>query len=419
MTQSAEPKVSSVAALAGQEVAQIPVLIGARFLNLFSENLYRSPNKAFEELISNSWDAGATSTHIVIPNNLAAPDATVWVLDNGQSMDVDGLRALWTVAESPKRKEQPASGRSPIGKFGIGKLATYLLADEITYVCHAKDGITRAVTMDYRRIVGEHDASTGLNMLNVPLAVRKLDATALKTILAGLSEGDQIAALLKKNIPVGAYDFTDEFGGDNPPGLAITSTWTLCILTSLKRPGREMQVGQIKRMLRAALPLGSSMAITFNGDGLPSSKVDATVAKTWVLGADELPFKKITLKDDETQMVITTHKAPEPHVTIEGIEGRITGTIRLFENRISGGKSDEHGASNGFHINVKGRVVNGEDPYFGLENLSHSAWAKFRAAIRADGLDRIIAVNRDTMLDDPALGTFRSFLLQLFNTTVS
>jgi len=415
VTQVNDPNTPSIAASAGQEVTTIPVVIGPRFLYLFSENLYRSPNKAFEELISNSWDAGAASVHIVIPEDLASSTATVWVLDNGHSMDLKGLEALWMVAESPKRKGPPTGGRTPIGKFGIGKLATYLLADEVTYVCRAKDGVTRAVTMDYRRVTGDPDNVTGLHMLNVPLPVREIDAAALKAVLSQLSEGDQISELLKKKIPPGEYAFTDEFGGENPPGPPKSSTWTLCILTSLKQPGREMQVHHIKRMLRAALPLGSSMSIVFNGESLQSSKLDATEAKTWTFGSTALPFEKVILNDDQTEVAITAHAHPEPHLTIEGVDGKITGTVRLFENRISGGKSDEHGASNGFHVNVKGRVVNEEDPYFGLENLSHSAWSKFRAAVRADGLDRVIAVSRDTMREDPALTTFRSFLLQLFN----
>lgn len=408
------PIAPSPAASLGTQVTDIPVIIGPRFLDLFSENLYRSPNKAFEELISNSWDADATVVHVVIPSDLSEPSATVWVLDNGRSMNLDGLRALWMVAESPKRRAvPPANSRYPIGKFGIGKLATYLLADEVTYVCRAADGTIRAVTMDYRRL-GEVEAQHGLEMKSIPLSVRELDANALEQMLKGLASGDQVAALLEKKIPSDGYDFTDEFGGANPPAPAKTETWTLCILTSLKKPGRQMQVGQIKRMLRAALPLGKAMAIVFNGESLPSTKLDAAVEKTWVLGSANLPFDKIKLPD-ESEATVTSHATPEPHVAIDGLDGAVTGTVRLFANRISGGKSDEHGASNGFHVNVLGRVVNEDDAYFGLENLSHSAWAKFRAAVRADGLDRVIAVNRGTMREDHGLTVFRSFLLHLFN----
>ena len=125
---------------------------GPKFLNLFSEHLYSSPNKAFEELISNSWDAGATAVYVHVPDSLSRPHATIWVLDNGESMDVDGFRALWAVATSTKRISPAPKSRKPIGKFGVGKLATYLLADQLTYICKAADGVVRTVTMDYRLI---------------------------------------------------------------------------------------------------------------------------------------------------------------------------------------------------------------------------------------------------------------------------
>ena len=58
--------------------------------------------------------------------------------------------------------------RRPIGKFGVGKLATYLLAHELTYVCKAADGVIRAVTMDYRRI-DDDPKKTALHIDPVPL----------------------------------------------------------------------------------------------------------------------------------------------------------------------------------------------------------------------------------------------------------
>jgi hypothetical protein len=75
----------------GEHVDSVEVRIGPQFLNLFSEHLYSSPNKAFEELISNSWDAGATAVYVHVPDDLRRPDATIWVLDNNESMDVDGF----------------------------------------------------------------------------------------------------------------------------------------------------------------------------------------------------------------------------------------------------------------------------------------------------------------------------------------
>ena len=42
----------------GTKTTDISVEISTRFLEHFSEQLYSSPQKAFEELIANAWDAG-------------------------------------------------------------------------------------------------------------------------------------------------------------------------------------------------------------------------------------------------------------------------------------------------------------------------------------------------------------------------
>jgi hypothetical protein len=85
------PKVDSI----GVQDGKVNVSIGARFLELFSEHLYSSPNKAFEELVANSWDAGASTVYVAVPEDLAEESAAVWVLDNGESMDLEGFQILW------------------------------------------------------------------------------------------------------------------------------------------------------------------------------------------------------------------------------------------------------------------------------------------------------------------------------------
>lgn len=144
----------------GYQSATIPVEISTRFLEHFSEFMYSSPQKAFEELISNGWDALADYVDVRIPTNLSDPGATLSVLDNGESMDEEGLRQLWHIAFSPKRATPVKAGRKIIGQFGIGKLATYVLASKLTYICKAADGKLRRVTMDYD-IVDQKRAHSG------------------------------------------------------------------------------------------------------------------------------------------------------------------------------------------------------------------------------------------------------------------
>ena len=51
---------------AGSTTDQIDVRISLRIIQLFSEGLYSSPNKAVEELVSNSFDAGAENVHVIL-----------------------------------------------------------------------------------------------------------------------------------------------------------------------------------------------------------------------------------------------------------------------------------------------------------------------------------------------------------------
>lgn len=55
-----EPNVAPAGFVAGgSRATDINVDISYRIIDRFSEGLYSSPNKAFEELVSNSFDAGA------------------------------------------------------------------------------------------------------------------------------------------------------------------------------------------------------------------------------------------------------------------------------------------------------------------------------------------------------------------------
>lgn len=57
-----EPKFASV----GTKTDDIDVLLSYRIVELFSEGLYASPNEAVEELVANSFDAGATRVGVLL-----------------------------------------------------------------------------------------------------------------------------------------------------------------------------------------------------------------------------------------------------------------------------------------------------------------------------------------------------------------
>jgi hypothetical protein len=361
-----EVSVGTVSSI-GEKVETVEVRIGPQFLNLFSEHLYSSPNKAFEELISNSWDAGATQVYVHVPDDLTRPDATIWILDNGESMDVEGFRALWSVATSAKRINPDPNARKPIGKFGVGKLATYLLAHELTYICKAADGFIRIITMDYRRI--DRGEKNALHIDPVPLAVRRLDEATLNQLLGQIDNGGEIKRLIANGLQGGQPDpeFVDEFGGPDIMPSPSTGTWTLAVLSSLKKPGRDLKTGWIRRLLRTALPLGGTISIYFNGEALSSAKSNTDIQAEWILGPGiDIELDSLTLPTGES-IKVEKKSSPYPHLFIDGL-GEVTGRARLYVDKISGGKSEQIEVSNGFFINVLGRVIKPEDPYLGLAN---------------------------------------------------
>ncbi len=131
----------------GNVLGSIPVSINYDIIRLFSEGLYRSPHKAIEELISNGYDAAATEIHVILPDDLNSdkPSGSLFVIDNGLGMDQEGFYQLWKVAESNKTTPTADSKtRPPIGQFGIGKLAAYVLASRITHISNVDGKILLA-----------------------------------------------------------------------------------------------------------------------------------------------------------------------------------------------------------------------------------------------------------------------------------
>ena len=410
----------------GTMVSEISVEIGTRFLEQFSQQLYSSPQKAFEELISNSWDAGANSVDIRIPDDLVDNQATITVLDNGVSMDAAGLRELWHIAFSPKRNNRSQYGRQMVGKFGIGKLATYLLANRLTYICKANDGVIRRVTMDYGKV--DNEAKPEMFVSNLNLDLCEVKENELEEALRSVTKGKETYALLRDGFHIESKeaDNDDEFGAKRSKlDRGVSDTWTLVILAGLKAAGRNLKPGILRRMLRTALPLSTEMVIRLNDEVLASTKLDMDVTHEWRIGP-ALSFTDVEILDSDgvdehgdpvekkIKIPVTVVDDPFPHITLPEI-GPVTGTVKLFRDKISGGKSDEHGSSNGFHVNVLGRIVNQNDPSFGEENLSHAAWSRFRMSVRADGLDKYLTTNREQFQEQRSLRIFRAFLRRVFN----
>jgi hypothetical protein len=380
---------------AQRDVAQVDVRISLGIIDRFSEGLYSSPTKTFEELVSNSWDAEAGRVWLYLSADLSRADASVLVFDDGTSMDVEGFRDLWMVGESPKRRStDDGSRRRPIGKFGIGKLATYVLANELTYVV-LKAGEYRAITMDFGRVTGKMNDPRDLR-LNVAILTEAEAHATLETTLAGC------AAVKEPQI------LDDLFGKGRP------ESWTVAILTNLKETARTIELGRLRWVLRTALPLSPGFVLRYNDELLRPSKASGAVAWHYKIGVSE-----------QTELSPTEQTGVPKTILVDGEKtpayelprvGAIWGEATLYREPLQRGKSEELGRSHGVFIRVRRRLINLDDADFNLgPELRHGTLTRFHMVVNADGLDGIIASPRESLKESPELRELKKYVLAVFN----
>ena len=384
----------------GNETDKIEVRLSYKIVELFSEGLYTSPNKAIEELVANSFDAGAQTVHVSLSSNLHDQDATIVVFDDGEGMDQEGLKHHWLIGMSNKRKLSTLPrDRQQIGKFGIGKLATYVLSNRLTHISKCSDKYF-STSMDYQTIDRRVDQEIEPKV-PIKLALRELTE----------NEAEQAVERWIKT-PAFKAAKTVLFGKESP------ATRTLSIMSSLKPKVHEIKPGTLGWILCTALPLRPDFQIWLNDQKLKSSKASKDLLQRWILGKDltKLPRpgpKQITAQEDANAVKSSEHRygldVPEL--------GRITGYVETYKDLLTGGKSDEIGRSYGFFVYVYGRLLNVDDGHFGIspDELRHGTFGRFRLVVHMDGLDKGLRSNREAVGEGPLLGTAQDVLRAIFN----
>jgi hypothetical protein len=360
-------------------------LRSAEIIRLFSEGLYQSPQKAIEELVSNSYDAQASSAHVLLPR---VPDdgdehqlPTLWVIDDGSGMDEAGFFQLWRVADSAKADIDPTTtDRPPIGQFGIGKLAAYVLAWRLSHVS-CVDGVIKSTTMNFRDLLGRHQYEPKDPF---DLALYTLTEAQAKLALADIETRDPAAWALM-------------FGPD------AVSSWTVAGLSDFKDLYQRLTTGRLAWVLSTGLPLHSKFAIWLDGERLKSSKANLKTITTYAVGGDD---------EVAVGLGLTVHAKA---IEISGIPGEISGEATIYEKRLTEGKSDQYSRSHGFFVRVRGRIINLEDELFGLDALNHSAWSRFSMEITADGLREHLLSSREGVRESAPIDALRQYLHGVFN----
>ncbi|MCH8164756.1 MAG: ATP-binding protein, partial [Planctomycetes bacterium] len=300
---------------AGNETDQIDVKISLRIIQLFSEGLYSSPNKAVEELVSNSFDAGAENVHIILSPDLRDPDATIVVIDDGEGMNADGLKQHWIIGETTRRRVTGSSRPKPIGKFGIGKLSTYVLALKLTHICKSGDTYY-AATMDYSLLAGRaEEASEGVfKQQTIQIPLRTLTEQQARDAVQLWIDGE------KKG-----YQALNLFGEDAP------DSWTVAIMSGLKDMGKKVKIGRLKWVLRTAMPQRSDFRLFLDGD--PITPPEFKPLAKFVIGKDVMIQKTKPCPEGLIEREDTDEPADSIHryglYDDDGLLGRITGYIEI------------------------------------------------------------------------------------------
>ncbi len=387
----------------GKETDKIDVRVSYRIIQLFSDGLYSSPNKAVEELVSNSWDAGAEHVHILVPPDPEASGGQIVVIDDGTGMDGNGLRQHWLLGDSAKRLPTAIHprGRKPIGRFGIGKLATYVLAHRLTHISKCED-VFYSTSMDFHRIdEGAGDATTERI---VKLSLRTLTKQEAEAAVSTWTEGAKPG-----------YKALKLFGAK------AAESWTVAVMSDLKLMAKQLHLSRLRWVLETAMPLSDDFKLYLNGDRIESSKLKTKRVGTWVLGKQlgtpDTPLPKpapegVELREDANEPKDSPHRFGIFHPKI----GRVTGFVEAFEDEL-GGKSDKWAQSNGFFVHIRGRRINVDDPGFGIDRnqLQHGTFSKFRMVVNMDSLDDDLRSSRETVREGEKLEIARKILQSGFN----
>lgn len=413
----------------GVPVRDIEIHVDHAIVKHFSEHLYSSPNKAIEELVSNGFDALATRCYVYVPGEHVHDRVVVW--DNGFSMGVDQIEEMWQIAKSPKEalggdRIAVAEGRkrAVIGKFGIGKLASYAVGERISHICRTADGRHFAVSVDYRSFTPSDEAArTGapLSVGDAPAAEGAQGPSRVRDVAdaPGAAAGGELAPPKASVRELSAAEAEEAVRAVLPAGDAIAfmldeDHWTLAVIDDL-RPNKPLYPARLAWVLGNGMPLRPDFGVWVE-DNEVHPKLASNASTTWALSEEtvqgalqtawaeakadgrvsgDIDFNPAPLDPDGYE--VKEPNADEPAVVFPNI-GRVTATVRLFEDSLPAQKDE--GRSHGFFLMVRGRLVNPDDDKLFLHDPSFATFYRSQFIIQANGIDAELLADRESLRRD-------------------
>jgi hypothetical protein len=211
----------------------------------------------------------------------------------------------------------------------------------------------------------------------------------------------------------GALAATEHFAdlirkcGISPSELA-GPTWTLALIEKLKPKAADITLGRLKWVLSTAMPMSSTFQLYLNGEKIDSSKDSYKDLVSFDITT--LPSERLKSLNDKTG---ETFRAVDGSIVSETFKQGIQGQVRVTERTLPG-KSDDLLRSHGFFVRVRGRLINEEEPFFGMVHLHHGTENRFNAQIFADDLDAVITAPREGVGRSSIKEKFEALLQEVF-----
>lgn len=367
----------------GTKVDDVEVEIDYAIISHFSKHLYSSPNKAVEELVTNGFDAFAEQVHVYIPGPFVTDKVVVW--DGGDSMGVDGLKRLWWIARSPKDDgtdrviQRGDKSRAMIGKFGIGKLASYAVGDRVTHLCKF-DGRFLSVSVAYGDVPKLGDLAAGQdNRFTTP--IMELTEAEVRQVIEEAFDTDK---------EPGAWELFDR------------ESWTIAFIDQL-RPDIKLTPGRLRWVISNGMPLRPDFAVSVNDEDV-EPKLAKDAVEVWDMSNPDIQESiQSAWKSQRDAGAVTgdvsfgTDDEGRPEAVFPTL-GAVRGQIRLFAESLHSA-GDEESRVYGFFILVRGRLLNADDPELFLKPPSYGTFYRCQYELEVDGLDPILLADREHVVD--------------------
>ena len=382
---------------AGRQAGEIDVNLSYAMVDLLSESHYSSPNKAVQELVSNAFDAEAQNVHVVLSID-QGKNSSITVIDDGEGMDDDDFERHWLIGKSYKRDHSDSpQDRKQIGKFGIGKLATYVLANRLTHISK-KNSQYRLVSMNYRAIHTYNDVGISPEQpIKIPL--RKLEEDEAENIVRKWTENAGF-----KSTSMALF------------GNRSLNSWTISIMSDLKDKASEIKIGRLQWILSTALPPQPNFSIWLNGEQIKPARIRKNRLRKWIIGKDLVDLRRDSLPNIKKSFDKSLPVKHQHGIIVSGL-GRVTGYAEVYKEALTENGSHNLHRNHGFFVYIREQIINLNDGHFGISPsaLRHGTFVCFKLVVHIDDLDDKIRSHRELLGDGEKPDIARAILLAIFN----